>query len=197
MRGCHGSGGVFGLVRRHGEFDDRLLEVVKRQDARLVANCATPESRRLYDMQRAVMRCLQAKKGFMRLRKAMGKVLYARTELEHDVLDLLVRHFHHRFPTYHVAIESGGRTQWVGPDGALTEESAPVEEVVRRIEAGRSHEEGAFMSEDVWRQYYDSQRIPERENPGLQRKMMPMRYRDEGAWESIAALRSRCLADFI
>jgi len=131
----------------------------------------------------------------LRLNKSPGRVLYAKTRLEHDVLDLLIRHFHRRFPTYGIAIQAGKTTAWMGKEGVLRRGWITVEEAVGILESAAADDQ-TMDADELWRQYYPSQRIPERDNPDIQAKMMPLGYRDDGAGETRAARRSRSLPDF-
>ncbi|MFH0862696.1 MAG: DUF4130 domain-containing protein [Candidatus Altiarchaeota archaeon] len=186
----------FGLVKRHRDYDMRLHDTVLMQDPTLVKNCATPESKRLYRMQREVSRCLHAKKGFLRLKRSPHGILYARTELEHDLADLLLSHFHHRYPTYHIALEHRRMTYIAAPGGKKTVTDESLEEAVLRLEASLPREDSGRTDETLWRQYYDSQMSKERRNLRLMDKMMPRRYRDKDSYENKAETFSRSLVDY-
>ena len=189
---------LFSLVGRHRRFDERLLRKVLSQDEALVRNYATPESKKLYRMQRSVMGCLHLKKGFMRFRLSEHGILYARTRLEHDVIDLLLRHFHGRYPGFIVAVEVAGVTHAVNPDGSVWSRKRRVEDVVEVLEAEHPRDPGltGLSYENLWGAFYGSQYIRERRNLKLMRKMMPGKHRDRGSIEEFRSSESARLTDF-
>ncbi|MBD3388201.1 MAG: DUF4130 domain-containing protein [Candidatus Altiarchaeales archaeon] len=190
----------FDLVDRHRRYDRRLYEKVMSQDPRLVLNYATPEAKRLYRMQRNVLCSLHLKKGFMRLERSKHGILYAKTRLEHRVADLLLSHFHNRFPTFHIAIEDGSMTYAISPSGRMTEHTLPVEEVVRRLESKLPVDpllEGLEFDGRLWEGFYDSQYISERRNIKLMNKMMPLKHRDKNAMETRKAKGGHRITDYI
>ena len=193
-------GGVFDLVGRHKNYDRRLHEVVLKQDPRLVVNCATAESRRLYEMQRSVMRCLHLKKSFLRLNVSEHGILYARVELEHDIGDLLLRHFHQRFPTFHIAIEHDRRVDVIDTTGRITHHKMSLQETLNLLESTLPPNpalSGLHYTEDLWSEYFESQNIRERRNPQLQRRMMPQKYRDPDAIETLKAKKCRSITEYL
>ena len=187
-----------GMASRHRRYDRRLRDAVSRQDPALAGNLATPQARRLYEMGNAVSRCLHAKKGFLRMNVSPGGVLYAKTTLEHHVLDLLAAHFHRRFPGYHIAIESGGRTMTASPSGVFAVHDCSVMDAVKLLDGGaQPSREEAGRARRLWEEYYDSQDISSRRNLRLMRKMMPARYMDPDAYESRKASGSGSISDWL
>jgi hypothetical protein len=83
----------------------------------------------------------------------------------------------------------------MGKEGVLRRGWITVEEAVGILESAAADDQ-TMDADELWRQYYPSQRIPERDNPDIQAKMMPLGYRDDGAGETRAARRSRSLPDF-
>ena len=191
---------LFSLAHRHRGFDRRLYDTVMRQDGRLVRNYATPESRRLYKMQRSVLCCLHLKKGFMRFRMSGHGILHAKTRLEHDVADLLLAHFHRRYPLFHIAVEDAGRTHVIDPAGRVISYDTGVDDIVRQLEARLPANpllEGLDFDDRLWENYYDSQYIRERRNIKLMRRMMPLKHRDKDALETMKAGGCRKLKEYI
>ncbi|MFH1403404.1 MAG: DUF4130 domain-containing protein [Candidatus Altiarchaeota archaeon] len=180
---------MFNLACRHRDFDRQLYEKVLGQDRALVENCATPEARRLYLMQRSVSRCFHLKRSFMRLNLSPKGILYAKTRLEHNVIDMILEHFQNRFPTFQIAIEweDMGKTYVIDSSGGIRSYNTGVESVVEAI--GENMEEnpvleGLCFDGQVWGDYYNSQYIPERRNTRLMKKMMPLKYRDKHILEN-------------
>lgn len=186
------------MASRHRRYDGRLRDAVSRQEPALARNLATPEARRLYEMGSEVSRSLHAKKGFLRLNVSPGGVLWAKTSLEHDVLDLLVAHFHRRFPGRHIAIESGGRTLTASPGGGFREHRLGVTDAVRLLDGSQEADaKEAGQARRLWEEYYDSQEIKSRVNHALMRKMMPARHMDPDSYESRKASGSGRISDWL
>ena len=191
---------MFDMVHRHKDFDRRLYETVRHQEYSLVKNCATKEAKSLYDMQRSVSYCFHKKTGFLRFKVSSRRIMYAKTTLEHDVSDLLLFHFHRRFPCFHIAIENDSRTHLIDPKGCVRGYEKNVEEVVALLETTLPEDEllkGMQMEPSLWEEYYDSQCIPERRNISLMNKLMPLKHRDENAIESRISKRCRSISEFI
>jgi probable DNA metabolism protein len=188
----------FDLVTRHRDYDKRLHEKVLRQNPILVANCATAEAKRLYRMQREVSHSLHVKKGFLRLKQSPKGILYAQANLEHDVADLLLTHFHRRFPAHYIALEHRGKIFVAFPNGKTSAFNQKLPETIRTIEENLAEKTGPTTSHDesIWRQYYQSQMTKERRNLRLMDKMMPHKYRDKDAYENNAESLSHNLTEY-
>jgi len=171
----------FPLVRRHRKFDEKLYRKVMRQPPALVANLATPEAKKLYRMSRNVTGLLHLKKGFMRFQVHPKGILYTQTTLEHDVMDLLLAHFHMRYPTFQIAIEVKDKTYTIDERGVNKTYPMRLSETITHLEVLRPlHEMAQSMGDTkgVWESFYQSQYISQRKNLKLQQKMMPHKYRD-------------------
>ncbi len=190
----------FGLAPRHRNYDPRLLDKVACQDRTLVMNIATPEARKLYRMHREVGCGLHLKKGFMRLNRSRHGILYGKPRLEHDVADLLLNHFHRRFPVFHIALEHRGKTYVADTRGTVTAYTACVEETVKELEKHLPPHplmEGLDFDDSLWGKYYDSTYIRERRNLKLMNRMMPVKHREPHAMETRMAKRCGKITDYL
>ncbi len=160
------------MAARHRDFDDRILQAVLSQDDALVSACATPESRSLHNMHSCVSRSLCKAEGFTRL-EVSGNTLYGRVELEHDIMDLLLSHFHRRYPGYDVALGQGNETFVMDAYGRVRVCKCGIDRYL--IENGIPNA-AEPDSDQLFETYYLSQCIKERRNVGLMRKMMPRKH---------------------
>lgn len=150
--------GALGLMLRHGPWalqrlaDPAMLETDRR--------C------------RGVRREAHKLTGFLRFRDLADEAgLYAAFRPDHDVLVLLVPHFHDRLGARDWIIHDIGRGQAaVCRSGNL--------EFLRGVElAGMVTESGEEQDfQELWQQFFTNIAIPERRNPKLQRAFMPKKY---------------------
>lgn len=107
--------------------------------------------------------------GLLRFRAIAGG-WYAPFEPDHDVLGLLVGHFHARMAGQDWVIHDLGRRKaWVCRDGngeGITGVQLP---------AGWGKEPNDASVERLWKRYFDTIAIRERINPALQRSKMPQK----------------------
>ncbi len=190
---------MFDLVFLHKDFDENTFSDVEDQDINIVKNLATKEARKLYEMQRSVMRCIHLKKSFIRFSLSRHGILYTRTHLEHNVVEQLLEHFNARYPLFHIAIEYDKKTYVISPEGKISVHGLRVEEAVRMLEAELMLDPiltEIEFDDGLWEEYYDSQYIRQRRNTGLMKKMMPLKYRSDDQEETRIAKRSRDLGEW-
>lgn len=109
-------------------------------------------------------------RGFIRFMESASGALYAPCSPDHDIIDLLLPHFRARLPHYPFVLHDVGRKKAAVYDGAHAF-TAPLE----RAEVLLSADEQAWQA--LWREYYQSVNIPERERLKQMRGYLPVRYR--------------------
>lgn len=108
---------------------------------------------------------------FVRFAELEGGVMYGRIEPDHDVTELLWRHFTERFSFQPFIIHDVGRSKALVANGGdwfitdFTDEDLPE----------YSAREMGYQA--LWQDYFDNIAIKERINPGCQRNFVPMKYR--------------------
>lgn len=107
--------------------------------------------------------------GFVRFMESESGALYAPLSPDHDVVDLLVPHFRARLPEYPFVLHDVGRKKAAVYDGKNSF-LAPLD----RAEVALSANETEWQA--LWRRYYKSVNIPERERLRQMRGYMPVRY---------------------
>jgi probable DNA metabolism protein len=112
--------------------------------------------------------------GFVRLRQAGGRLSYAPLAPDADIVGLIGPHFAERFPDQAVILHDTRRGIAFWADGA-----ARGLHDMRGLPAGlaqRLETDCDPVIEAAWRSYVRCIANPERRNPRLQRKLMPVRY---------------------
>jgi probable DNA metabolism protein len=153
--------------RRHKDFNPAIVErVIKQARERgmaYVISTVSDEARALYLGSRDVAGECHRAQGFLRF-NVHGNLLVARAEFEHNVVDLILKHFMVRFPKKKVVIICGGLA-FVG-DGDHIKRENPKSYTTFLNEA--QHEE------DVeWNAFYNSQYIDARRNRRLAMRSVP------------------------
>lgn len=108
--------------------------------------------------------------GFVRFIESASGALYAPLSPDNDIVDLLVPHFRARLPQYPFVLHDVKRAKAAVYDGQHTflAPLAEAEIVLSADEAGW---------QELWRTYYGSVNIPERERLKQMRGYLPVRYR--------------------
>ena len=109
--------------------------------------------------------------GFVRFKCISNDIYYSSIEPDHNILTIIAPHFCERFPTQRWLIHDIKRDlaiiydchQWVL--SAFKKEDAKV---LLSVTDG--------LYEELWKTYYNTVAIKERENSRLRRQMMPQRY---------------------
>ncbi len=113
--------------------------------------------------------------GFVRFRKVAANRYYAPVNPDADIVGFIGPHFAERFPDQALIIHDIGRDvafwSYQGAKGIADLAGRSAEEYGRR---STDCDPGV---EELWRKYFAAIANPERRNPSLQRKLMPVRYR--------------------
>lgn len=113
---------------------------------------------------------LHRMRGFIRFMESASGALYAPCSPDHDIIDLLLPHFRARLPHYPFVLHDVTRKKAAIYDGNHSF-CAPLE----RAEVLLSADENAWQA--LWRNYYKTVNIPERERLKQMRGYLPVRYR--------------------
>lgn len=110
--------------------------------------------------------------GFVRFKEIGPLTFYAPIEPDHNILPLLSSHFTKRFSDQHFIIHDVKR------EIALIYNKKEVTIAPLSKEKGETLTASSLNDnfEDLWKQFYKSVNIVERENPRCQKRMMPRRY---------------------
>lgn len=112
--------------------------------------------------------------GFVRFREVGGKVLFSKISPENDLLEMLGPHFANRFPleSWMIYDEHRGKVLLHPAGGECT-----VHKGVRMTEEQSAWLDCPEEYETLWRTFCETIAITERENPGLQRQFLPLKFR--------------------
>ena len=115
--------------------------------------------------------------GFVRFTELPGKILYADIKPQNDVLPFIAPHFANRYPEEHWIIYDEGREKFAihraGKGWMVLEDMQIAEEVRCQL----SMEEDDYRA--MWRAFTKSIAIEARKNEGLQKQLLPLRFRDK------------------
>ncbi len=109
-------------------------------------------------------------KGFVRFTELADGTLYSRIEPEHNILTLITGHFRARL----------GGFDWVIHDARRGSAALYFKGrlVVAPLEKARLQENaGEALVRELWKHFFRTAAIKERENPRLQRRNVPLKYR--------------------
>jgi probable DNA metabolism protein len=182
------------LAKRNRKFDSRIWQKALKQDPELTRCFATPESKKLYRMHSAVSTSLCKAKGFTRLEKSHD-TLYGYACSEHNILDLLLKHFHKRFPRYTIALEHHKKTHTIDEQGKIRIHTARLRHYLKNM--GFTPENTDNTDDKIYTTYYKSQNIKERRNIALMRKLMPKKHSKINHTEQMMLNSGTKLTDYI
>lgn len=139
-------------------------------DKRFARNPAFNEMLPLFQIARSVRREAGGMLGLVRFSKTSDGTYFSEIEPKYDVLDLMVGHFRGRFANERWAIYDSKRKYGVYYDG-----HSASEVYIPNLEAVTADTPPDTITQ-LWRDYYNSIAIKERENPRLLRRCLPVRY---------------------
>lgn len=112
--------------------------------------------------------------GFLRFRELENGVLFAEIRPKNNILEFLAAHFADRFPREHFLIHDTGR-RWFAVHEAGKEWFLADGEHLQKEELAESREEKE--SQELFRHFCHNITIKERRNIGLQKSLLPLRFR--------------------
>ncbi|NMM64033.1 DNA metabolism protein [Clostridium sp. P21] len=108
--------------------------------------------------------------GFIRFKEVAPLSFYASIEPDHNILPLILNHFTRRFSDQNFIIHDLKRELAI----MYNKESAIITDLRREDSKFFTAPDGEF--ESLWKTFYNSVNIKERENPKLRNRYMPKRY---------------------
>ncbi len=132
---------------------------------------------KVFELSRRVSNEAHVYEEFIRFRELENRVLFSEISPKSQVLTCIGDHFADRFPlenwiiydrTHHVFLVHHAGKQWKLVWGEKLDEQAAL----KTSESQKEYER-------LWKGFFESVSIKERENPGLQRSHLPLRYRNQ------------------
>lgn len=108
--------------------------------------------------------------GFIRFNLIDNKFLYSSIEPDNDILELIIKHFTSRFSNEYFIIHDIKREK------ALIYNINSYEIIDMTLDDYELLKDNKDEYSLLWKEYFKSTNIKERENPKLQKRMMPKRY---------------------
>lgn len=115
--------------------------------------------------------------GFVRFAELQNKILYSEIEPKNHVLPIIAEHFADRFPKENFMIKDKGRKLYLVHEAGKGVVFHPEEGKAVAITEEMYSEEEQQMRK-LFRIFHDSIAIGERQNLGLQRQLLPLRFRE-------------------
>lgn len=110
--------------------------------------------------------------GFVRFKEITPGVFYSQIEPDHHMLPLLVTHFTTRFSDQHFIIHDIKRSMAL----VYNKKEAYLQVLTPEENLSLSTAPSSDPFEELFKAFYTSTTIPERMNPKLQKRLMPVRY---------------------
>lgn len=166
------------LYSTNAEKADAVYHVLPeafRMGWQVIGNLADPYVRAVFEMNRAVRNEAHNYLGFLRFEEQQNGVLLARFSPKNDLLEIVAPHFADRFPGENFVIYDTNRKK-----AAFHPQNSAF--FIRKLledDLGKffhiSQKEMQFQ--DMWKLFFETIAIKERENKNLQRNLMPYHYR--------------------
>ena len=164
---------------RHSKFSPHFVRQIKQLPEAMLRNSGSPLAKRFLKMMREVFREAYRAKQFTRTRMNDKGVLYGVVLLEHDVMDLVLKYFHERWPQCIICLynEHAGKTGIINERGTIRKVSSLLDDVVKQVSKEReikAHFKDIESSEtQIFETFYNTQHIEQRTNPRYFKQMIP------------------------
>lgn len=170
------------LSEKPGRADDiyRFLILGFSVGSRVLEQLSHPYVRPVFERSRYVWKEWQHYQGFLRFSELESGILFAEIRPKNDILILLGEHFTDRFSGENWIIYEAGRKQAaVHKKGGsfIIMKNLEKEELLEKLGADGFSEKEEKM-QLLWKKFVDTIAIEERKNEGLQKQMLPLRYRE-------------------
>ncbi|MGV9198318.1 MAG: DUF4130 domain-containing protein [Promethearchaeia archaeon] len=164
---------------RHKNFKPYLLRKIKEIPEVVLRNSGTPMTKKITRMMREISNEVYRAKQFTRTKINNRGVLFGTVLLEHRVLDLVLYHFHERWPQCLICLynEASQKTRTIDENGKIQEFNLQLEEVVNMVSKKRPispfFTKIQSSEKELFEILYKSQNIAERKNPRYFNQMIP------------------------
>lgn len=142
---------------------------------KIMEHLSHPKVRRVFELSRKVANEAHFFVEFIRFRELANGVMFSEITPKSQVLTCIADHFSDRFPlenwmvydrTHHMFLVHQAKKQWV-----LVLDEEPDEEMIGEVSAAQKE------YEQLWKVFFHSISIVERENPTLQKNNLPLHFR--------------------
>lgn len=170
---------IIKYLPRHKDFTPHLLRKVKQIPEVALRNSGTPLAKRIIHMMREISKEAYRAKQFTRTQMNNHGVLFGTVLLKHQVMDLVLKYFHNRWPQCIVCLynEYTQKTGIIKENGKIVKITKTLENVVKKLSEQRTEkpyfEDIQFSGDEIFETLYKSQIIKERKNPRYFRQMIP------------------------
>lgn len=155
-----------------------MQEARRIPDSRkIMEHLGHPDVAKVFELSRRVSNEAHRYKEFIRFRELKNGVLFSEISPRAQILTCIAEHFSNRFPLENWMICD--KTHGISLVHPARDKCRLVWGVELNPEAAGAVSDAEEAYETLWRVFFESISIKERENPGLQRNMLPLRYRGD------------------
>ncbi|MFX1274960.1 MAG: DUF4130 domain-containing protein [Promethearchaeota archaeon] len=164
---------------RHCKYTPHIKKQINKIPDVILRNSGTPLAKKLNRMMKEVSLETYRAKQFTRTEINDRGVLYGIVLLKHDVIDLVLKYFHDRWPQCIICLynEHSFKTSIINERGIITNYNIRLREFVDKISRNRPiipyFKDIQFSGEKIFETLYQSSFIEERDNPLYFKKMIP------------------------
>ena len=164
---------------RHSKFSPHLIQEIEKLPEVVLRNSGSSMAKKFIRMMREINTEAYRARQFTRTEINNRGVLFGVVLLKHKVMDLTLKYFHERWPQCVICLynEHTRKTGIINEKGTIWEVKLPLKNVVEKVSKNRPvipyFEDIQFSGEQIFETLYNSQNIPERENPRFFKSMIP------------------------
>ena len=166
-------------LTRHANFSPIFYQQIDKLPEVVLRNSGSPLAKKFNRMMREVFTEAYRAKQFTRTEINNRGVLFGLVLLKHEVMDLVLKYFHERWPNCIICLynENSHKTAIINEKGNIYEFCSPLKNIVELISKNRPiipyFEDIQFSGKKIFETLYDSQFILERENQAYFKRMIP------------------------
>lgn len=173
---------ILWFLSLNSEVDKEFIEQVKKEPKVILENKGSDLAKTAYNKAMEVGKEIHAFKGFLRFDVSSHGILHTDVKLKHKVEPVLLRFFSKRFPSFTIMISSPKGIFVKMPRFQTIKFYADFSkgDILRSLEEKLPKREELSFDLDankLWKEFYSSQYISERENKRLFNKTIPKKYR--------------------
>lgn len=198
------------MLPRHEKFSPILLDQLAKIPDEILENRASEWAAKLYRMSRQVGREYDKCRAFTRTHLNPHGILWSIINIDHKVEDLVLQYFHKRFPKYIIALynQKSKLTHICYESGMMDIKTIYIQDIIANLETNRplceiipgetfDCEQLSKENKELYRVFYQSQYIAERDNPRYFQQMMPKKWREAPGLEMERGFLNNTLDKFV
>lgn len=170
---------ILELIPRHANFSPNIRKIILNTPEAVLQNIGSPFARKVDKMIKELFKETERCKQFTRTKLSKKGILVGEISISHSVEDLVLQYFHDRFPNFIVCLYNTQRRETISINegGRIQKHKESLESVVTFLSTDRADQpyfdDITFDTMDLFKEFYASQFIAERENRRYFKQMIP------------------------